>query len=607
LTGSWQLKPKLREPVCFVELAIHSASKDTFKWSCVLNLVHFNVELKWMLNIVIVLLMVLFCSELPAEKFPLPEVAGTLQSAPNSPVVFNLQSDSPGQLAFFGSDSADLFTKEINESFKGALALDFVSHPDGKFPPGFLNASPAGQPWYGTMWTRDAGTFMRELVYWGYYKHACQVAQCVMDSVGTNSDGFVAFPRLIDPQEGRQSGSEMDGQTATIIAMVALWQRLPPNDPFRAHLYQFLHNESSPVRSLDHFLKSGPLVPGSGEFGGGKADAYNVVQNNLCALALLAAANMEDEVGDHATAKKWRKDAKTLFHNIQKYLINDKGSWIWNIDLQTLKPNHTDTDSATLGGSGGLNGVVSMSADVLGFDPAAWPWQGAVTYGKKTFDELFAFPPRKEQFEKYGLWPQMNYAHKGLLTSPSYGQGYALQTMLLLDKPTMTDHGLDFLAQTTYQASNMVFSLDFGHKLYNYGRLSPYYFYERMYSPEANGQMQLTAGCGPLNLVNVSEPLKVARLITGVDDTSLNEVRIIPRLPPSWSGYRLENWPILTSHGVVRADVSFERTNGALNFVLQVKDGGTIPKLAVRLPGKNKTIWKHLNNVGNLKLATTAP
>lgn len=544
----------------------------------------------------------LFWSKLQAENSPLPEATGTLQPAPKSPVVFDLQSDRSGQLAFFGSDSADLFTKEVNESFKGVLALDYVSKPDGKFPLGFLNASPDGQPWYGTMWTRDAGTLMRELVFWGYYAHACQVAQCVMDFVGTNSDGFVAFPRFIDPQQGPLSGSEMDGQAATIIAMVALWQRLPAEDPFRARLYQFLHQDSSPVRGMHYFIERGPLVPGSGEFGGGKGhDDYNIIQNNLCALALLSAANLEEEAGDHATAKKWRKDARTLFHNIEKYLINQRGSWIWGIDLKTMKPNQNDVDSAANSGGGGLNGVPCMSADVLGFDPAAWPWPGALIHGKKTFEDLYNFPLRKEQFEKYGFWAQMNYTHKGLLTSPSYGQGYALQDMLLFDNLAMADHGLDFLAQTTYKSPNLVYSLN----QYHYTRLSPYYFYERMYSPEARGKMELTAGCGPLNLVNVSEPLKVARLIAGVDDTSADQVRVIPRIPPSWSGYEMKDWPIRTSHGMVLANVSFARTNGAVNFTLEVKQGGLIPKLAVRLPEKHGSVWKYRDQVEKFKFTST--
>jgi hypothetical protein len=308
---------------------------------------------------------------------------------------------------------------------------------------------------------------------------------------------------------------------------------------------------------------------------------------------------MEDQAGDLSLAKTWREDAGTLFRNINKYLVNKRGSWIWGIDMKTMAPNSNDVDSAANSGGGGLNGVICMSADVLGDDPVTWPWPGALVHGAKTFQDLYNFPPRKEQFEKYGLWAQMNYAHKGLLTSPSYGQGYALQDMLLLDRLNMAQHALEFLTEATYEAPNIIWSLNQDH----YQRTSPYYFYERMYSPDALGKIQLTAGCGPLNLVNVSEPLKVARLIAGIDDTSLQTVRVIPRLPPSWTGYRLENWPVRTSYGVVRVDVSFERKDGKVNFVLQVKQGGPIPKLAVRLPGMKGTVWKYHENVEKIKFA----
>jgi len=543
-------------------------------------------------NVIIILVWGMFCTTLKANE--------SLPAEPSG--VFHLELDHPGKLEFFGSDTAALFSKELEESFKGALALDYVSRTDGKFPPGFLNASPPSQPWYGTMWTRDAGTCMRELVFWGYYQHACQVAQCVMDFVGTNSDGFVAFPRYFDPEKGRDSGSEMDGQAATIIAMVALWQRLPPDNSFRPRLYDFLHQPSSPVRGIDCYLQKGPLVLGSGEFGsgGGTNLYYNVVQNNLCALALWSAADMVDEAGDHADGRKWRKDAKILFANIEKYLVNTNGAWIWCIDSKTLKPDPKILNSLSMAGVGGLNGVTSMSADTMGFDPSAWPWRGALIHGRKTFDELYSFPLRREQFEKYGIWPQMNFLHKGLLTSPSYGQGYALQDMLLFDRLPMAEHGLEFLAQATYKAPGLVFSLG----RYHYERRSPYYFYERMYSPEAQGKIELTAGCGPLNLVNVSEPLKVARLIVGVDDTSLKQVRIIPRIPPSWSGYCLENWPVRTSRGMVRTDVSCEQTNGTFHFSLKVRQGGRIPKLAVCLPEKGKMIWKEAGNVKNIEFSS---
>jgi hypothetical protein len=509
---------------------------------------------------------------------------------------FDLSADRPGTLKFFGPDTASLFTKEVNESFQGVFHYNYVSTPGGKFPVGFVQASPIPQGWSGTMWSRDGGTFLRELVAWGYYQHACQTAQYLMDSVGTNQDGFIAFPRYFAPGMVHASGTEMDGNAAIIIALVTLWQRLPADDPARARLYEFLHQPSSPVRGIHYLLQHFPLISGTGEFAGGNPkDPYcDVVQNNLCALAFVSAANLEAAAGDSVTAKQWRDDAKTLFHNIGKYLVADDGSWIWCIDPD-LKFDPVILNKAVNVGFGGLNGVVCMSSDVLGFDPAAWQWQGAVVHGEKTFEKLYAFPLRKELFDKYGEWTQFDLIHQGNQTGPSYGQGYALQTMLLLDKMDMAGHGLDFLAQATFNCKDVTFE---------HGRLNPYYFFERLYAPGVKG----TAGCGPLNLVNVTEPLKVARLILGVDDTSADEVRIIPRLPPAWTGYRAENWPIRTSHGMVRADISCEKRNGSVSFSLRVKQGGPIPKLVVRLPGKNGNIWQQQDNVKKCKFASvTAP
>jgi hypothetical protein len=59
----------------------------------------------------------------------------------------------------------------------------------------------------------------------------------------------------------------------------------------------------------------------------------------------------------------------------------------------------------------------------------------------------------------------------------------------------------------------------------------------------------------------------------------------------------MENWPICTSHGVVRADILIERKDGMVNFSLKVKQGGIIPKLVVELLDKNKTTLKHQDNV----------
>jgi hypothetical protein len=510
---------------------------------------------------------------------------------------FDLQADKPGLIDFFGPKDAGCFAAEVSNSFQGALALDFVSREQDGFPAGFLNASPPPQGWTHTMWTRDSGAFMRELVFWGYYEHACQVAACLMNFAGTNAAGFIAFPRYFAPARVHESGTEMDGHAGIIIAMVSLWQRLPPNDPFRARLYDFLNRPSSPVRYLDYLLQRNPLIPGSGEFGGGgpKGLYDNVVQNNMCALALLSAAEMEDAAGNGAEAKQWRQDANLIFQNMEKFLVDNDGGWIWCIDPKSLRPDPEVLKKAINVGFGGLNGVACVTADVLGFQPELWN-KDILSHSRRTFDDLYNVPLRKTEFRKYGIWSQFDLIHDGLLTSPSYGQGYAIQTMLLFDDLAMADHALHFLTQATFQARGVTF---------DHGRLSPYYFYERLYSPDAEGKIELTAGCGPLNLVNVAEPLKVARLIVGVDDTSRDEVRVFPRLPASWTGYEAKNWPIRANHGVVRADLSYKVKNGQSIFYMRVMHGESIPALAVRLPGANGPIWKRQSDVKEISVESS--
>ena len=400
---------------------------------------------------------------------------------------FNLQADEPGRLVFSGSKTADLFTREVNESFQGVLQHSYVSQPDGQFPPGFVNASPAQQALGGHhVDPRQLTLSLRELVAWGYFEHACQTASCLMDFVGTNQDGFIAFPRYFSPKHGYESGTEMDGHAADIIALISLWERLPANNAFRPRLYDFLHRENSPVRWIHHQLENHALITGSGEFSGGDAKSLhdNVVQNNLCALALLDAAGMENETGDRATAKLWRADARTIFQNMERYLVDKDGTWIWCVEPKTLEPDPAVLRKSVNAGFGGLNGVLCMSADVLGFDPATWQPQDIVVHGSNTFAKLYSFPLRKAQFDKYGFWAQFNVIHEGLLTGPSYGQGYALQSMLLMDKLDMASHALDFLAQATFDAPGITF---------NPGRSSPVLFLRtRLYSPDAQGNGDLS-------------------------------------------------------------------------------------------------------------------
>ena len=506
-----------------------------------------------------------------------------------------LEDDQPVSLRFFGSPSADLFTRDLEESFQGVLRESFERAANNGFPAGFVSASIPGRPWAGTMWTRDAGTFMRELVMRGYYEHAALLSECLMSLVEKNQEGFYSFPRYFKRSK-QGSGTEFDGTAAIVIGMVLLWERLPSGNPTKDHIQAFLSQDSSPVNYFMSYLKTRPLVAGTGEFGCGMGihgECCNVVQNDLTMLALLAAANMAEESTNASIAKRYRHVAAKVWNNMEKYLVDKEGCWIWCIDPKTLKPNPAVLDARVNRGFGGINGVASMYADVLGFQPLASSWKG-VEHCEKTFLRLYNTPLRKLEFDRYGIWTQFDALAAGLMTGPSYGQGYALQTMLLYDKPAMTDKALFWLANATYNPIPE----------YKLQRESRWYFYERMYSPDAVGKIVLAEGCGPLNLVNVTEPLKVSRLLLGVDDSTLERISLIPRIPPSWKGVEARHWPIRTRHGIVRADILFERKGAGAELTLKLVPGQKIDDLKVRMPSANGYIWCEQKHASTVRWAT---
>jgi hypothetical protein len=438
---------------------------------------------------------------------------------------------------------------------------------------------------------------MRELVMRGYYQHAALLAECLINLVRKNEQGFYAFPEYFQGvKPGPGPTTELDGTASVVIGMVLLWERLPDGNPAKNRIYAFLSQDASPVNYLKSLVKSSPLAAGSGEFGCGvdiHGECYNVVQNSLTRLALLAAAEMAKESGNEALSEEDARLASKIQDGMEKYLVNKDGSWIWCIDVHTMKPDWSVLESAPNRGFGGLNGVASMYADVLGFQPLAAHWNGA-GHSERTFQQIYNTPLRKPEFMRYGIWTQFDLRGGGMLTSPSYGQGYAIQAMLLFDKLAMADKALGWLAGATYSPIPE----------YKLHRASPYYFYERMYSPDAVGKVALEEGCGALNLVNVSEPLKVSRLMLGVDDSSLATVQMIPRIPQDWKGVEARNWPIRSRAGVVRADILFERKGTGGEFTMKLAPGEEVDDLEVRMPSKHGYVWREKKHAQSVHFVT---
>ena len=481
------------------------------------------------------------------------------------------------ELIFSGTHEADLFTQEVAESLAGVLAknCDWPAHP------GFVSASVDGRFWWDTMWTRDAGVFLREMAYWGYLEQGLQTFRCLFQHVRPNQDGFNMFPEHFNPGKPA-SGSELDGTAAILIGGVLLWERLPVHDPARLEIWQVVSGPNSPTRGLLKALGEKPLVAGSGEFGGGcgiQGDFYNVVQNNLIRLALLAVGAAAKRLGDEALAVECMQSAERILIGMLANLRYPDGTWMWCRRAPDLRIDYEILNHEINAGFGGLNGVLAMSGDVLGLIPE--PEEDWVNPSVSTFLHLLSQPERLRQFSRCGMWTQFDRYLQGLSTGPSYGHGYAVQAMQLMDWPELYTPAIKWLAQATKETlPGQVLQRD-----------SQYWFYERYYSPDAVGRIALDEGCGALNLVCVMEPLKIARLIVGLDDHDPEHLKLIPRLPIGWKNVKATDVPVLTPKGLVQAAISITAgEDGAVQSV-HIDAGRSLQQIKIRLGTAKRPEW----------------
>ena len=447
------------------------------------------------------------------------------------------------ELIFTGSRDAELFTKEISHSLQGAI--DHLLDTDPNSPSfGFMQASFDGRPWTDTMWTRDAGVMLRELSCYGYLDEACILAECMVNMVIKNAEGFYTFPEHLD--RGKPAcGDELDGTASIVIGMVYLMRRLPDWHPTRQRLELFLCKADSPVEYAKKKLKEAPLIAGTGEFGGGcgiEGHYVNAVQNALVRAMLLVYGQYmkENGVPDNDTENA----AEILRGGLFSHLTDTNGAWIWCVKPDDLQPDEEVLNHEINAGIAHLNDITAVLGDVEGLIVSD---EEMLERGRATMDKHYSVPRRKFLFDTYGMWLQFDrYMHAGL-TSPSYANGYAIQAMALTDRVSWLSKCVKYLAETTYDNITPV------------TREDKYWFYERMFAPDIIDVQDTWEGCGALNLVNVAEPLKAARLIAGIDCAGINRLVFAPRLPEGWSGIEVRNWILPRRNELLTVNAEYRR------------------------------------------------
>jgi hypothetical protein len=236
-----------------------------------------------------------------------------------------------------------------------------------------------------------------------------------------------------------------------------------------------------------------------------------------------------------------------------------------------------------------------------------------------------------------GIYTQFDVLKQGGLPghgSGAYGHDYALQIMLMQVRKQLSPHfytqndpftktgsgqtqgklqkEMRFLSQDELGMARRALTFLANITLDAGQRYSKYNFFEQFAVPRTPNQSQV--GCGELNLVNAMAPIKVARLILGVDDTNPAATVLRPRLPPGWSEATATHWPvlILTLGGMrtvrVNISVTADEDGGASDVQLSVEGGQSLPRLSVRLGSSQAGFhWRNYTNVTHLTFGSTEP
>lgn len=487
-------------------------------------------------------------------------------------------------VAFTGSGEAELFTHQVTESLAGVLTHNYRQDPNGG-EVGFSTASLDGRVLSDTMWSRDVATLIRELAYFGGLEEAKNVFDAMVARTAPNEHGYQVLPMLVRVDDC-VVGSELDGTALFVMAAIQLLERTSKADPRHEDLIGFLVGPQSPIRFALDVLERDRFVAGTGEFGGGlefhELPVHNVVQNALVLFSLEAAATrLPQLVGASIPASFWMRCkavALELAQNIRTEMVRGDGTWLWALDPQT---GHEVADEVSRApsnvGFGGVNAVLAASAEIHGLDPLAqrrWFLEPSLL----TFWRLFSNRERMEQFARHGMWSQFEQLNDGLLTS-AYGQGYATQCMLLVDRPELYSQAVSWLVRAT---ANPVYSVT---------RASRHWFYERYVSPDARGREWIDEGCGALNIVNVTESTKIARLIAGLDDSRSGELLVIPRLPFGWTGISARGLVVSTGQGSSVIDLDVDADESGRILRVRLASERPLDAVRVRLGSADRHKW----------------
>lgn len=251
--------------------------------------------------------------------------------------------------------------------------------------------------------------------------------------------------------------------------------------------------------------------------------------NVLVYYGLLGYAVMAEAIGENAMAARWRDTAAKLESAMNQFHGKEDDDWgaVWDT-----------VQNANWGCEQGVLAPILFAADRYG-----WDIQGELPVGWMT-RTVRSYEMIRRHLKPDGSAP----------IGMGYGQNYFAQTALLLDRMAEAELLVHWLAR-------FCFAPRLPH---------PYRVPEGAAVREDGSAWRRWGDLG--NLYQMNETQYTVHLMMGVDDVNSDELRIMPRIPASWTGMRVTGYPVTTlSDGArqrVHVDVSLRRKGTSLTVAL---------------------------------------
>lgn len=402
--------------------------------------------------------------------------------------------------------------------------------------------------YYDESWGRDLGRSLGELCELGYLAEAGRCADWCLQEARRAAQGGPALRyhgadlpphwwRIVNRPSLDQGPLENDGHGLIMLFLCRYWQRIEHRDAWaRARWadlraagdwigWQFAHPEVTGASDVLHTTSECAAMDGD-----------SIYADVACRDGLLGFAEIAEGIGEHDVARGWRELASRMTRGISRhYPLADPSFGATWTEAAAGWPHRSS-----------VLGPLLFSADVSGFgpdaEPAAWRERDQNSYRR--------IVSRYHPFGFYG-------------DAMGYGQGFVMESALLLDRMTDAGRMLDWTAREIYDPRVGTFIVPEGVHL----------------DPAGNDWFRI----GDLgNGVQEAEIVKAFRLILGWDDTRPEALRWRPRLPLDWQGMSVRNLPVVvatpTGSPVAHVTAELRREGDTLRYSVSAdRDLGDIP------------------------------